>query len=247
MTIITDLILVGISNADASPVIFSTLTPNRKQIDIGPRASYFDANATPRVFWMVNKAGTAFEQDTGGGAQGPQGPTGATGATGPQGATGNTGTPGTNGTNGATGATGAAGATGATGAAGPNTISTASDYAASVTTPLAAKATKVQTLSKSFSVPSPVDGKVGGWLDEEGVTITRVSAKTDSGTTTLTASIAGVNVTGTAVSASSTYSGQNYSAGNVSTGSGAHIVVTASGSASPVNLDITVVFQRTLA
>lgn len=111
----------------------------------------------------------------------------------------------------------------------------------------ASKAAKSQTLTftKSFFVPAPVDGKVAGWLDEEAITITKVSAVTDSGTTTLTTSIAGTNVTGTAVSANSAYSSQSYAAGNISAGGGAKIAITASGSSSPVNLQITVVYTRT--
>lgn len=62
MSITSDLIRVGLSNADSTPVNFSLLVPNAKQRDLGPRAEYYDTNASPRVWWMVSAAFTGFEQ-----------------------------------------------------------------------------------------------------------------------------------------------------------------------------------------
>jgi hypothetical protein len=57
----TDLIRVGLANSDGSAVNFSSLTPNKKQIELGPRAEFFDINAAPRFFYVVNPAGTGFD------------------------------------------------------------------------------------------------------------------------------------------------------------------------------------------
>jgi hypothetical protein len=69
-SIVTELIRVGFANSDASPVNFSALVPNNKQRDLGPRAEYYDVNASPRVWWMVNSTFTAFEQRSGTGGGG---------------------------------------------------------------------------------------------------------------------------------------------------------------------------------
>lgn len=71
MSITTNLVRIGLANSDGSAVNFSALTPGKKQIELGPAADYYDVNATPRVFWGVNNAGTAFESrgsGTGGGS-----------------------------------------------------------------------------------------------------------------------------------------------------------------------------------
>jgi hypothetical protein len=70
MSVVTNLLRVGLSNSDGSAVNFSTLVPNAQQISLGPSAEYYDVNAAPKILWMLNKLGTAFEQITGGASGG---------------------------------------------------------------------------------------------------------------------------------------------------------------------------------
>jgi hypothetical protein len=111
----------------------------------------------------------------------------------------------------------------------------------------ATKAAKSQPLfTKSFFISAPADGLAVYLPVEEGMVITKITAKTASGTTTLTGAINGTNITGTAVSASSTKSSQTYSAGNTAN-AGDDFTITASSSASPLNLGVTVVYTKTLS
>jgi len=62
-----NLLRIAVANADGSPVNFAGLTPNANQLALGPRAEFYDPNASPRVIYRVNKAGTGFETAAGGG------------------------------------------------------------------------------------------------------------------------------------------------------------------------------------
>lgn len=66
------MIVVSVAQGDGSPVPFGSMTPNPRQVAIGPQALFYDANAQPRIFWNVRKDGSVFEQATatGGGGGG---------------------------------------------------------------------------------------------------------------------------------------------------------------------------------
>ena len=76
MSISSPVVKIGLSNSDGSPVDFTTLMPNLSQKALALGAEYFDVNASPRVFYVINKLFTGFDplaQGGGGGGGGGSG------------------------------------------------------------------------------------------------------------------------------------------------------------------------------
>jgi hypothetical protein len=80
-SISSELLRIGLANIDGSAVNFSTLTPNQAQKNLGPRAEYFDANASTRVIWMVSTDGNSFVQISSSDSSGTSTPAQLTSAT----------------------------------------------------------------------------------------------------------------------------------------------------------------------
>lgn len=107
-----------------------------------------------------------------------------------------------------------------------------------------AKAAKTgQVFEKQIIVSAPVDGFLGAMQAETGYSITRITAKLVSGTTTLTPSINGTPMT--ALNVSSTKGHNDYAAANV-VAPGDEVTFSLSASSTPVGLSITIVQTRNL-